>query len=109
MSAQAGITAKQILDLLAERHAGDLFVPECKDGPSQYRGHLRLDAWTLLKSMDTPAELSAWVQGILSETPPEDSRDGLDKYVSDLAGEIEATWRKVFLARQCKNEVASNV
>lgn len=36
--------------MLAAKHASDVFVPECKDGPTYTRSHLRLDAWVLLKT-----------------------------------------------------------
>lgn len=45
----------QILGLLAKRHSEDVFVPECKDGPTQSgRGHLRMDAWVMAKSWVSP-------------------------------------------------------
>jgi hypothetical protein len=43
-------TAADLQRMLADRHLEDVFVPECKDGPSQTRSHLRLDAWVLLKT-----------------------------------------------------------
>lgn len=36
--------------MLALRHSDAVFVPECKDGPTQTRAHLRLDAWVLAKT-----------------------------------------------------------
>jgi len=44
------ITANKILGLLAERHHKDVFVPECKDGPTWSGSHLRLDAWAMPRS-----------------------------------------------------------
>lgn len=44
------LTAKDILSLLAKKHAEDVFVPECKDGPSWGGSHFRLDAWTMNRS-----------------------------------------------------------
>ena len=44
------VTADAIQKMLAAKHSGDVFVPECKDGPTQTRAHLRLDAWVLLKT-----------------------------------------------------------
>ena len=45
------IEAARILDLLAVKHSKDVFVPECKDGPTQNgSGHLRLDAWAMKRS-----------------------------------------------------------
>jgi hypothetical protein len=44
------ITAPQILELLRVKHEGDVFVPECKTGPSQGHDHSRFDAWVMRKS-----------------------------------------------------------
>lgn len=48
------MTAREIINLLAAKHSDDVFVPECKDGPTQTGSHLRLDAWAMPKS---------WVRG----------------------------------------------
>lgn len=49
-------TASAILGLLRAKHSDDIFVDECKDGPSQYqRGHLRLDAWVMPRSWAKPS------------------------------------------------------
>jgi len=48
------LTADQIVKLLAAKHAADVFVQECKDGPTVYGNHLRLDAWAMLKSWSNP-------------------------------------------------------
>lgn len=44
------ITAQGILGLLAVRHSKDVFVPECKDGPTWSGKHFRLDAWVMPRS-----------------------------------------------------------
>jgi hypothetical protein len=44
------MNADQILKLLAEKHAGDIFVPECKNGPTWGGTHFRLDAWVMNRS-----------------------------------------------------------
>ena len=44
------MTAFAILKLLAAKHAGDVFVPECKDGPTAYGSHRRMDAWVMNRS-----------------------------------------------------------
>lgn len=49
----AKVTAAKIVELLAQRHAEDVFVPECKDGPSG-TGMRRLDAWVMKKSWANP-------------------------------------------------------
>jgi hypothetical protein len=47
--------AKDLLGLLAQKHWEDVFVPECKDGPTQQGSHFRLDAWVMKKSWSNPA------------------------------------------------------
>lgn len=47
------MTADQIIRLLAEKHAKDVFVSECKDGKS-YGGHIRMDAWAMDRSWAHP-------------------------------------------------------
>lgn len=48
------MTAKQITALLRTKHSKDLFVDECKDGPTQSGPHLRMDAWTMTRSWAHP-------------------------------------------------------
>ena len=48
-------TARDVLGLLLTRHAKDVCVTECKDGPSQYAtNHSRLDLWTMKRSWTDP-------------------------------------------------------
>jgi len=47
------MTAKEVLDLLRKRHIDDLFVPECKNGPTWTQHHRRLDAWVMKKSWES--------------------------------------------------------
>ncbi len=55
MSQDQPIAAPDIVRLLRQRHSADLFVPECKDGPSQMGfGHRRLDAWVMARSWTNP-------------------------------------------------------
>ena len=46
--------ARHILDLLAAKHSKDVFVSECKDGPTQTAEHLRMDAWVMNRSWARP-------------------------------------------------------
>ena len=46
-------TAAAILNLLEAKHSKDLFVPECKNGPTQ-DGYRRLDAWVMARSWRHP-------------------------------------------------------
>ena len=39
-----------LMQLLAARHTEDVFVPECKDGPSMGETHVRLDGWAMTRS-----------------------------------------------------------
>lgn len=53
------MSAKKIVELLAIKHGSDLFVPECKDGPSYGHNadggsHFRLDAWAMKRSWANP-------------------------------------------------------
>lgn len=47
-------TAREVIALLAERHKADVFVPECKDGPTWAANHFRLDAWAMARSWSNP-------------------------------------------------------
>ena len=45
------ITSKEILNLLAEKHSDDVFVPECKNGSTWFSKNLRkIDAWVMPRS-----------------------------------------------------------
>ena len=50
------IIAPMILDLLAAKHRGDVFVAECKTGPTTTANahHLRMDAWVMRRSWAHP-------------------------------------------------------
>lgn len=43
-----------ILEALAARHSKDVFIPECKDGPTHYSSHMRIDAWAMNRSWAHP-------------------------------------------------------
>lgn len=45
------MTEGQITALLAARHSEDIFVPQCKDGPTHSRSnHFKLDVWAMRRS-----------------------------------------------------------
>lgn len=45
------MTAKDILGALKQRHCEDVFIPECKTGPTWFNKNLRrLDAWVMKRS-----------------------------------------------------------
>lgn len=50
MTAAVKMDAGRVVDALATRHAGDVWIVECKDGESWGRNHRRLDAWAMKRS-----------------------------------------------------------
>jgi len=47
----SGYTAGKIVELLRDKHRDDIFVPECKNGPTWTSNRLlKLDAWALMKT-----------------------------------------------------------
>lgn len=44
------IVSNQILALLQSKHSNDVFIPECKTGPTQVGSHQRFDAWVMPRS-----------------------------------------------------------
>lgn len=57
MSKKRKYNASGIVALLESRHAKDVFVAECKDGPTHYASHLRLDGWAMMKSWAHPCAI----------------------------------------------------
>src|SRR6185503_6730209 len=54
--------AEELWRLLEQRHSKDVFVPECKNGPTQSASnYLRMDAWVMNRSWANPC---AWVYEI---------------------------------------------
>lgn len=47
------MTAADVINLLAQKHSEDVFVPECKTGESS-TGYSRMDAWVMKKSWSNP-------------------------------------------------------
>ena len=48
------INSYDILKLLENKHADDLFVTECKNGSTWLQNHFRVDAWSMKKSWANP-------------------------------------------------------
>lgn len=46
--------AQEIISLLEAKHSDDVFIAECKDGPTHYSRHSRLDGWAMKKSWARP-------------------------------------------------------
>ncbi|PJZ51591.1 MmcB family DNA repair protein [Leptospira adleri] len=49
------ITAHMISELLKVKHANDIYLPECKTGPSMGSHHFRMDGWSMPKSWSKDA------------------------------------------------------
>lgn len=55
LDAKPKITAQDVLAALRSKHSEDVFVDECKDGPSQgVSEYFRLDAWVMNRSWANP-------------------------------------------------------
>lgn len=56
MTAALKVSANTLLGLLAIKHSNDVFVPECKNGPTQTAGarQKRMDAWVMPRSWAHP-------------------------------------------------------
>lgn len=51
MKNKAGtLNSYQIVEILRNQHTKDVFVPECKDGSTQFHGHARMDVWVMNRS-----------------------------------------------------------
>ncbi len=51
------LSSEQLLEALAVKHSKDVFVPECKTGPTHYSHVQRLDAWVMRKSWAHPCAI----------------------------------------------------
>ncbi len=49
------IGSEAVMKLLERKHSKDVFVPECKDGPTHTARHVRLDAWVMPRSWAHPS------------------------------------------------------
>jgi len=47
---QQRVVAADLVRLLSVKHSKELFVAECKDGPTWTANHMRLDAWAMKRS-----------------------------------------------------------
>lgn len=68
--------ASEIVDLLATKHAEDVFVPECKDGPTWNGQHMRMDAWAMKKSWSNPLSVAYEVKVSRSDFLGDDKWQG---------------------------------
>ena len=78
------VTASALIALLATRHRDDVFVPECKDGPSQFHSHLRLDAWAMKRSWANPLTIGYEVKVSRSDFMGDDKWYGYLPYCNEF-------------------------
>jgi len=82
-----GQVASKLEQLLAARHTGDVFVSQCKTGPSQgvYRGELLiLDAWAMAKSWSKPATYGYEIKASRKDFLKDDKWQRYLEYCSDF-------------------------
>ena len=77
------ITAQTICDLLAERHSNDVFIQECKSGPSN-EGYIRLDAWAMRKSWARPYTFGYEIKVSRGDFMADEKWEGYLQYCSDF-------------------------
>lgn len=70
------IKANELLDLLAIRHSSDVFVPECKTGPTHYAAMQRMDAWAMKKSWAHPLVIAYEIKVARSDFLADDKWQG---------------------------------
>lgn len=51
------ITARDIDKVLKQRHEADIYISECKNGPTHYASHNRMDGWAMKKSWANPLSI----------------------------------------------------
>ena len=77
----------QLTQLLAARHSADLFVPQCKTGPTHYAGHGELkilDAWAMRKSWAQPTTFGYEIKMSRGDFLGDDKWRGYLDYCSQL-------------------------
>jgi hypothetical protein len=80
----APVTAGTLLQLLAQRHAGDVFVPECKTGPTWTGNPIRLDAWAMKRSWASPVTWGYEIKVSRGDFLRDDKWHGYLDYCSDF-------------------------
>lgn len=83
-TAQPKLKSKDIVDLLALKHHDAVFVPECKDGPTQRGSHQRMDAWVMIKSWANPLTIGYEVKVSRSDFLNDDKWHAYLAYCNEL-------------------------
>lgn len=78
------VSASKIVDLLAMRHSKDVFVPECKTGPTQGVRHARMDAWVMPRSWAHPSIIAYEIKVSRSDFLADDKWPTYLKYCNEF-------------------------
>ena len=73
-----------IFDMIAGRHTKDVFVSECKTGPTWFATHLKLDAWAMKRSWAKPKVTGYEVKRSRSDFLRDDKWQGYLDYCNEL-------------------------
>lgn len=107
------ITAPDLVRLLARRHTQDVFVHECKNGPSQgVAGMQRLDGWAMKKSWLNPLAIGYEVKVSRSDFTGDRKWPGYLEYCNEFyfvtplglieASEVPEPAGLIVCSRNCK-------
>ena len=78
------MTANDIQKLLKQKHAKDVYVPECKNGPTWFGTHLRLDGWAMRKSWTNPLVIGYEIKVSRSDFMQDDKYLAYRQYCDEL-------------------------
>lgn len=84
MAKEKKITSADLLGLLENRHHADIFVPECKNGPTHSASHIRMDAWCMRHSWTNPQITGYEIKISRSDFMEDDKWRGYLKYCHDF-------------------------
>lgn len=76
--------SSDIVKLLKEKHAEDVFVDELRDGPSQGVSSFRLDGWAMAKSWVNPVTYGYEIKVSLNDFRRDDKWHNYLEYCSDF-------------------------
>ncbi|GAG15780.1 unnamed protein product, partial [marine sediment metagenome] len=78
------VSAREIVRLLNNRHSEDIFVDECKNGPTWFGSHLRLDAWVMKRKWSPITTIGYEVKVSRSDFLNDDKWQGYLQYCNQF-------------------------
>ncbi len=76
--------AGTLMKLLKAKHTKDVFVPECKDGPTWQGSHLRLDGWAMKRAWTHPLSIGYEVKVSRGDFLSDDKWHGYLDYCNEF-------------------------